>query len=222
MRWRRVAATLASLAVLAPLSAGAAEGDWQSCAQAGMAAEQRFGVPSGLLLAIGQIESGRTAPGGHAAAWPWTINAAGVGHVLASRDEAIEAVHGLLAGGTASIDVGCFQVNLMYHPGAFASLEEAFDPVANAVYAARFLTSLHAREGNWEAAVAAYHSATPAHGLPYRDRVLAVWNGTVPTVPQPVVVYGVRVIVPTLAGAAPGVIALRPVEGLPVMVRGGT
>ena len=30
------------------------------------------------------------------------------------------------------IDVGCFQVDLFYHPYAFTSLEEAFDPDANA------------------------------------------------------------------------------------------
>ena len=231
MCWRRAGLVAVLLTMLAPLGAFADALDWQVCAQAGTAAEQRFGIPDGLLGAIGKVESGRTGPGGRTAPWPWTINAAGVGHVLPNREAAVAAVRGLLAGGIASIDVGCFQVNLMYHPSAFASLDEAFDPAANALYAARFLTTLRARGGSWETAVAAYHSATPAHGLPYRDRVLAAWNGAAPlpggwngAVPptQPTVLYGVRVVVPVVAGTAPGVIALRPVGGLPVMVRSGS
>jgi hypothetical protein len=72
--------------------------------------------------------------------------------------------------------VGCFQVNLMHHPYAFARLEDGFDPAANAAYAGAFLTSLRQRLGSWEAAVAAYHSATPERGEAYRARVFAAWN----------------------------------------------
>jgi len=219
MRWRLAGSVLALFAVLAPFGAGAADPDWLACAQAGAAAEQRFGIPAGLLRAIGQIESGRTGPGGFAAPWPWTIDVAGEGRFLPSREAAVAAVRDLLAGGAASIDVGCFQVNLHYHPDAFASLDEAFDPVANALYAARFLSGLHDRDGSWQAAVAAYHSATPEHGLPYRDRVLAAWGEATPVV-LPVIAYGVRVITPALAGTAPGVIALHPVGGLPILVHG--
>ena len=164
--------------------------------------------------------SGRTGPDGVAAPWPWTIDVGGAGRFLPSRGAAVTAVRDLLAGGTASIDVGCFQVNLRYHPDAFASLDEAFDPVANALYAARFLAGLRVRDGSWQAAVAAYHSATPEHGLPYRDRVLSAWNDDTTPVAPPVIAYGVRVITPVLAGTAPGVIALRPVSGLPGLVRG--
>ena len=49
-----------------------------------------------------------------------------------------------------SIDIGCAQVNLMHHPDAFASLEQAFDPMANADYAARFLKQLHDTHGGRE------------------------------------------------------------------------
>jgi hypothetical protein len=74
-----------------------------------------------------------------------------------------------------SIDVGCMQVNLMYHPSAFASLEQAFDPSSNALYAARFLNRLFAQTNDWEQAAAMYHSATPELGEDYRQRVLAFW-----------------------------------------------
>jgi len=67
------------------------------------------------------------------------------------------------------------QVNLMHHPNAFASLEQAFDPVANAGYGARFLVQLKEQAGDWMAATARYHSATPEFAQPYQRKVAAVW-----------------------------------------------
>src|SRR4029077_17539047 len=107
------------------------------CERAGVAVEQASGLPPGLLLAIGRIESGRWDSGrGRVTAWPWTINAAGKGQWFGTKDKAIETVRDLSEAGTRSIDVGCFQISLLYHPAAFASLEQAFDPDANARYAA--------------------------------------------------------------------------------------
>ena len=82
----------------------------------------------------------------------------------------------LQARGVRSIDVGCLQVNLMYHPAAFASLDEAFDPRINAAYAARFLNTLYAERRDWAHAIAAYHSETPALGDAYRVLVMARWQ----------------------------------------------
>jgi hypothetical protein len=96
--------------------------------------------------------------------------------------EAVAKVASLRQQGLQSIDVGCFQINLFYHPEAFASVEEAFDPRANAAYAARFLLSLYARVGNWEEAVADYHSAVVALGEPYRAKVYEVWKEAPATV----------------------------------------
>jgi hypothetical protein len=75
-----------------------------------------------------------------------------------------------------SIDVGCFQINLLHHPKAFTSIGEALDPSSNARYAGQFLTSLYARTGNWSDAVASYHSAQPERGNAYRARVFADWT----------------------------------------------
>jgi transglycosylase-like protein with SLT domain len=73
--------------------------------------------------------------------------------------------------------VGCMQVNLMYHPGAFATLDQAFDPAPNAAYAARFLTSLYAKLRDWPEAAAAYHSFTPGPNAQYAKLIAAVWAG---------------------------------------------
>jgi hypothetical protein len=152
--------------------------DEPSCERAGAAAEREWELPPGLLASIGRIESGRYDPAtGRVAAWPWTINAAGQGRYFDDNTAAVAAVRDLLMQGVRLIDVGCFQIDLYYHPEAFATLEEAFDPRSNASYAARFLAELHARTGSWEAAIADYHSAVPEQGGPYRSRVLADWQG---------------------------------------------
>jgi len=150
------------------------------CRAAIAQAERAAGVPDRLMQSIGVIESGRRDETGSMAAYPWTINAAGVGSYHASKAEAVAAVLALRAQGVRSIDVGCMQVNLMHHADAFASLDEAFDPAANAHYAARFLKRLLAQTGSWPGATAGYHSLTPDIGAEYARKVLAVWAKPAP------------------------------------------
>ena len=77
--------------------------------------------------------------------------------------------------GVRAIDVGCMQVDLLHHPRAFASLDEAFDPAANVAYAARFLSRLFGQTNSWAQAAAFYHSTTPELAEAYARQVLAVW-----------------------------------------------
>ena len=175
-RKRTAAAALAALLVSASPALAQAPVE-MSCREAGAEAERIWGLPAGLLAAIGQVESGRPDGTQGLSAWPWTINAAGKGRHFDSKPEAIHAVALLRAQGTRSIDVGCFQINLMFHPGAFTSLDEAFAPRSNALYAAKYLTELRQRNGSWDSAIGAYHSATPGIGDAYRARVLAAWSG---------------------------------------------
>lgn len=149
-----------------------------ACRAAVAAAERAQAIPGRLLWAIALAESGRWDARRRARfAWPWTINAEGRGHFFPSKEAAIAAARALQARGVRSFDVGCMQVNLHHHPRAFADLEEAFDPVANAAYAGQFLRSLYALTGSWVGAAGRYHSATPERGEPYRERVVALWEG---------------------------------------------
>ena len=144
------------------------------CRAAIRLAEAGSGLPPTLLSGIARVESGRRDPvSGRMSPWPWTINAEGKGSFFETKAEAVAYARQLRARGVQSFDAGCLQVNLMYHPGAFASLEEAFDPVANARYAVKFLTTLREKSGSWEEASAWYHSANPEHGVPYRARVVS-------------------------------------------------
>jgi hypothetical protein len=162
------------------------------CETAVTTAEYVNHLPPRLLGAISLTETGRADPTtGRIRPWPWTINAEGEGQFFEARQAAVAAVRALQAKGVQSIDVGCLQVNLMYHPDAFASLEDAFDPRDNANYAARFLNGLYADSKDWAAAVAAYHSETPELGDAYRVLVMARWqNGDPHAVVAGSVAYG--------------------------------
>jgi hypothetical protein len=144
------------------------------CRTAIRAAERAAGVPEHLMSAIGIVESGRPGPNGVVNPWPWSINAEGQGFIFENKQQAVVGVQALQAKGIRSIDVGCMQVNLMYHPTAFASLDSAFDPTENARYAARFLVLLKAQTGAWEKATAWYHSGNPELGEPYQRKVAAL------------------------------------------------
>jgi hypothetical protein len=168
-----------------------------TCGQAAASAEATLAIPSGLLLAIGMVESGRADAAGQRSPWPWTVQAGGDGRFFASQPEAVDAVQDLRAGGVQSIDIGCFQINLLHHPDAFTDLAGGFDPLTNATAAAEFLVSLHGEFGGWEPAVAAYHSRTALLGSAYRDRVYAAWSQPSETPHPPparvAVVFGVHV-----------------------------
>ena len=147
-----------------------------SCLQAASMAERSGAIPTRLLAAIEEVESVRVDPATHRAApWPWTINVEGAGHFYETKQDAIAAVRAFQAAGARSIDVGCMQINLMHHPAAFASLEEAFDPQANTTYGARFLRDLYRLTNNWPQAAAFYHSQTPSLGEGYAAAVMARW-----------------------------------------------
>jgi len=104
----------------------------------------------------------------------------GQGMFFPSKQQAVAWSREALASGTVTyLDVGCMQVDLRMHPTAFRDLDEAFDPVANAQYGARFLRELHdgAAGGNWFTAVGLYHSQTPELAALYRQQVAAVGAG---------------------------------------------
>lgn len=149
----------------------------QLCLSAAATAERAHGLPNGLLRAIGMVESGREDVAGVATPWPWTLDVEGRGAFYPTRDTALTALQTALARGLGSVDVGCFQVNLAQHPSAFASLEDALDPVENADYAARLILKLHDASANWPDAVARYHSTKFARNSLYRASVLAAWLG---------------------------------------------
>jgi hypothetical protein len=128
-------------------------------------------IPEGVLKTIGFRESGRQLTDGRQVPWPWTVNAQGEGHFFETKADAIAFVQTLQQQGVDVIDVGCMQVNLHYHPAAFATLDAAFDPATNVAYAAEFLNALKSETGDWNTASIYYHSRNGGVGSSYAGRV---------------------------------------------------
>ena len=181
------------------------------CTAAIAAAERRHGTPGGLLGAIARAESGRPVPPlPGLQPWPWAVNADGAAYYFDSQAVAVAWVRAALARGAQQVDVGCMQINLQSHPGAFASLEEAFEPSSNAEYGARYLTQLAADAGgNWYVATGWYHSHTAVLAADYRERVAAIAKGRIPALSLGVPLYVRAIQQGTLRIPLPGGGVLR-------------
>lgn len=145
------------------------------CDAAAQQAAQNSGVPLSVLMSIARVETG-TSFAGTLTPWPWAANMAGKGYFFQTMDEAVAFSEQQIDAGNINFDVGCFQINLRWHSKGFTSLQNAFDPAANANYAANFLARLYQDAGNWSDAVATYHSRTPEHAQTYLEKVKSVWK----------------------------------------------
>ncbi len=165
------------LAAAAPVLAQPIEPVSKLCAGPIDRFERSERIPRQLLAAVALAESGRWDKArGAIFAWPWTVTAGGKGRFFATKAEAIAEVRRLRAAGVRNIDVGCMQINLMYHPDAFDDLDQAFDPFENVAYAARFLKRLNEARRSWSMAVGLYHSSNREFLYPYRRKVIKLWN----------------------------------------------
>ena len=178
--------------IAGPLPAGPGE----ACRVAILGAAAHYAIPPALMLAMSLVESGRVDPAtGAEMPWPWTADIAGQNYRFASGPEAAAWLRAQQARQVRSIDTGCMQVNLMHHPDAFASAEQAFDPVANAQYAARFLRELYDGPAgrNWLRAAGYYHSQTPALAARYEEQVQLAMHGPLPPVARTIPPMGAPV-----------------------------
>lgn len=208
-----------------PVRADDAETGAAMCERAIAGGAARSQVPEGVLQAISLTETGRQV-GGRLRPWPWAINREGQGYWFANREEALAFARASLAEGRRSFDVGCFQINYLWHGANFASLEAMFDPNTGADYAARFLTDLYRERGDWSLAAGAYHSQTPDKAQIYRarfDRIFAGLGGrplqvaAAPDAPSVLVPKRSRT---RLKG--PKIITLPPKDSAAADVEGGT
>jgi len=129
------------------------------CIREILLAQNRYGIPDNILLGIGLQEAG-TKIDKQLMVWPWTINAEGQGYLFETKAAAMTRVANQLNSGMRSIDIGCMQINLRWHPDAFSSLIEGFDPKTNVNYAAHLLKTLYNKTGSWRIAAGRYHSKT--------------------------------------------------------------
>jgi soluble lytic murein transglycosylase-like protein len=161
---------LAIALVFSSSVAGQALANGKLCEREMMRAATKYGVPVGMLYAVGLTETGRGE-----SLHPYAMNIEGKASFDVRPQEAIARFHVAHAAGIKLIDIGCMQINHHYHKGEFTSVEQMFEPAANVDYAARFLKELKAREGTWTMAVARYHAGPDNDPAQKRDicRVIA-------------------------------------------------
>lgn len=173
-------ATIALAALLLSLAGGlpsrGAASPAHICDAAAWSAAAELNIPASVLRSVTRTETGR-ARNGRLEPWPWTVNIEGKGHWFETEGAAKAFVEAAFRRGARSFDVGCFQINYKWHGTAFRSIDEMFDPTANALYAARFLNDLYAETGDWSRAAGAYHSRTPQFAEKYRARFDRIRQG---------------------------------------------
>lgn len=116
-------------------------------------AADRYGVPVGILYAVGLTETGNKG-----SLQPNAMNIEGKAVFPKTAHDALVLFRKARSQGATLIDLGCMQINHHYHAEHFSSVEEMLDPRHNVDYAARFLARLHAQHDTWSMAVARYHA----------------------------------------------------------------
>ncbi|RWM08699.1 MAG: lytic transglycosylase domain-containing protein [Mesorhizobium sp.] len=168
-RLRLFAKALATICI-SSLAAGAANAATNPCEPEILRAADRYGVPAGILYAVGLTETGKKG-----SLQPNALNIEGKAVFPRSRDEALSTFENARREGKTLIDLGCMQINQHYHGDHFRSVGDMLDPHQNVDYAARFLAALHAQHMTWSMAVARYHAGPdndPAQKV-YVCRVIA-------------------------------------------------
>ncbi|WBU59733.1 hypothetical protein [Paracoccus albus] len=158
-----------SLIVLPGLACAVERDPSALCEWAAQQAAVESGVPPDILAALTLTETGRNRKG-VTRPWPWSVNDAGTGSWFDDASSALSYAEAAVSGGKRNLDIGCFQLNYRWHGMHFGSLDEMFDPLSNARYAARFVGQLKLEMGDWRSAAGAFHSRTPAHAKRYLAR----------------------------------------------------
>lgn len=135
------------------LAASAALAASNPCEPEILRAADRYGVPVGILYAVGLTETGNKG-----SLQPNAMNIEGKAVFPRSPQAALEEFRRARSRGAKLIDLGCMQINHHFHGDQFASVADMLDPHQNVDYAARFLSKLHAQHMTWVMAVARYHA----------------------------------------------------------------
>lgn len=129
--------------------------------------EAEHKIPSGLLIAIANVESGLK---------PYAIGVSGKSVKANSKEEAKQIIKAYLAKGITNIDIGIMQINWRWHSKEFVqNLDDMLNPSQNIMYAAQLLKSLHVKHQSWQKAVRYYHSVKDEHHRRYSKAVLVSW-----------------------------------------------
>ncbi|RCL02525.1 MAG: SLT domain-containing transglycosylase [Candidatus Tokpelaia sp. JSC188] len=126
-----------------------------ACEAEMITASGRYGVPLGILYAVGLTETGYED-----SLQPYALNIEGKTVFAHTEGEALRIFNYARKKGARLIDLGCMQINYYYHAAKFSSPRAMLQPAANVDYAARLLRSLYDQQRSWTAAIARYHAGS--------------------------------------------------------------
>lgn len=150
---KKLRIALAAISISSAGSASALAAGSNACEAEILRAAERYGVPAGILYAVGLTETGRRG-----SLHPYALNIEGRAVFATSAAQAVAAFEEARRNGATLIDLGCMQINHHYHAEKFAGVRDMLDPRRNVDYAARFLVQLKRRHDTWAMAVARYHA----------------------------------------------------------------
>src|SRR5690606_26966573 len=121
-QWRIALAAVCtySLACLSALASPA------PCEAEILSASSRYGVPAGILYAVGLAETGRKG-----SLNAWALNIEGRAVFARSAQDALREFDKARKSGARPIDLGCMQINHHYPAAPFSSVREMLAPRRN-------------------------------------------------------------------------------------------
>jgi hypothetical protein len=128
--------------------------------------EQLYKIPTGLLKAVGKVES----------EYNFLALNDGLGsHNFKTKQEVLNRINYLVDIGKTNFDIGCMQINYYWHRKNFNSIEEMLNVSWNVRYAASLIHGLYKEHGTWQAAVRHYHSYEPSIHKQYSKKIALAW-----------------------------------------------
>jgi soluble lytic murein transglycosylase-like protein len=138
-----------------------------SCKNHYAMAEKKHGIPSGLLEAMGRVESTHN---------PWAINVNTKGRGYSNKEAALKRIKQARLKGATNINIGCLQLHWYHHLKKFKSINDMIDPKQNVMYAAKYLKILIGRYKSLSMAVRRYNSPSKKHNMRYLKKVAKAWK----------------------------------------------
>ena len=145
------------------------------CRKLASSIEKKIKLPNKLLSSISLTETGYSKNGTFAA-WPWTLNVNGKSKYFDTKKEMAIHLHKKLSEDIRNIDIGCMQINYIYHSKNFRNIEDMIDPHLNVEYAGKFLIKLFNKYKSWNKAISYYHSSDPKRMRKYLEKVKRNWD----------------------------------------------
>jgi len=140
----------------------------ESCVTHAVEAEQKLGIPSGMLVAIALVESGQDG-----APHPFAMSVQGRPYYARNVSDAARHLRDHRGQLRSNTYVGCMQLSVASHRGEFQPLEKIVEPRDNVFYAGQLLVRFHGEEGNWKTALTRYNGSSGRRAQAY---VCKIWQ----------------------------------------------